>query len=1348
MNNRDLDAIVYHPRLDALFGMGVFSPTFYSLSPEGVYQWEVLLSGMPPYGIYGSQSYQAELAPAGDCVVLILAPNPAEFWNMPSQESWMYLIDPAARTCRLVYHSRHAPANQPSTVYLAQPGAGSSLTLGSTVQLLANASDTDGTVHSLEFFANSRSIGFGTRIPGTSSFSMPYTPAALGQYKIQALATDDDGMVACSLPIHFTVLPRLPVVTWLTPDSITYGDPLGSSQLNATADVPGDFRYLPSAGTILGAGTHTLSAIFTPSDPINVPVTATASLRVEKASLTVQADNKAKIQGQTNPPLTASYEGFVAGETAASLDTPVTLGTMATTDSPPGNYAITAAGAVDANYNITHHNGVMLVRPAGEPGSIDLTFDPSRGGERIGLEGDHGWIHQLAIQANGKIIAAGNFIGASGVPRRDLVRLNLDGSVDPTFRVSIGAGRRVGCLAIQPDGRILIGGDFTEINDQPRPCLARLEADGSLDATFTPLLPGPTHGLLRAIQLQPDGKILLGGNFTEVNGQPRHHVARLHSNGNLDLSFVPAPWTEPDQSRFGCLALQPDGKILVGHMSCDAEIALRRLNPDGSLDEGFRLGVAPGNWCLGVRQVEMTINHKLVICGEFGPWRYVARLHEDGSEDTSFVPPRFTAIVRQVMAQPDGKVLVLSDDVHDSNSVPNGLARLNPDGSIDAGFSAGESTGHPDRLVIAALRPDGRILVGKSFEYFNNPNPCAVAQIHPDGSADTSFRFRLHPGGAMVSAILSLPDGRAIIGGHFNRLNNAPRVGIAGLNPDGTLDQNFTPPDEQMAWVDALARQPDGRILVSGSFMNSTPPFANNMVRLKANGNLDTSFKLPNGFSGSAHAIALQPDGKILIGGSVGFVSGPWYLARLHPDGSPDTTFQQGIGIAGADPYVEDVLVQPDGKILVAGSFESYNGIPRVGLFRVHPDGSLDETFAVDPESLPWVGQLQFLWDGSIVALGDSLYRLHRDGAIDTRFTAPPSIYGFALEPNGKLLVYREFPSTGSGLPKRGLVRLGPDGAPDPDFSCLIDSTGWVSALALQEDGRVLIGGSFETVNGVNRESIGRLNNIVTPLPHPSDSSPVDWRLTSVEVETYASVWRAGTAWPLPPNPIPIGYVTRAAMLSQADTYRWDSHEPPPIWWIGVPPGAPHPSFDPASNFAKRTMKRYYVPGQPTEVSIKVNAAPGTIAWALEEKVPAGWQAIAISEGGRVDPVNRKINWGPFLQVKSAALTYQLLPPQNPAGASTLSGVGSVDGFDVGVNGRSELLPAPRLHWSSHPVSGAAVLQITGSAGGQFIMETSDDLVNWVALPEVKGTSNIMELSIPMDPSRTQQFFRVRMMDD
>ena len=209
-----------------------------------------------------------------------------------------------------------------------------------------------------------------------------------------------------------------------------------------------------------------------------------------------------------------------------------------------------------------------------------------------------------------------------------------------------------------------------------------------------------------------------------------------------------------------------------------------------------------------------------------------------------------------------------------------------------------------------------------------------------------------------------------------------------------------------------------------------------------------------------------------------------------------------------------------------AGSFESYNGIPRVGLFRLHPDGSLDETFEVDPEALPWVGQLQLLRDGSILALGSSLYRLFPDGSIDTSFTAPPVDLRLRPRTQWQDPRFQRIPDHPAAACRcADWSRLRPDGSPDPDFSCLIDSTGWVSALALQEDGRVLIGGSFEYVNGVNRDSIARLNNIVTPLPHPADSGPADWRLTSVELETYASAWRAGTAWPLPPNPIPIGYV-------------------------------------------------------------------------------------------------------------------------------------------------------------------------------------------------------------------------------
>ena len=155
-------------------------------------------------------------------------------------------------------------------------------------------------------------------------------------------------------------------ITWVEPAAITYGTALGGAQLNATANALGTFVYSPASGTVLNAGNdRILSVTFTPNDLTSYgPATATVLLDVLRAPLAVTAQNKTKVYGSANPALTAGYSGFVNGDTAASLDTPVSLSTSASASSGVGSYAINASGAADANYNITHINGTLTITRA------------------------------------------------------------------------------------------------------------------------------------------------------------------------------------------------------------------------------------------------------------------------------------------------------------------------------------------------------------------------------------------------------------------------------------------------------------------------------------------------------------------------------------------------------------------------------------------------------------------------------------------------------------------------------------------------------------------------------------------------------------------------------------------------------------------------------------------------------------------------------------------------------------------------------------------------------------------------------------------------------------------------
>ncbi len=184
--------------------------------------------------------------------------------------------------------------------------------------------------------------------------------------------------------ITHTVNKGTPTITWANPSSIVYGTALSATQLNATASVPGTFAYTPALGSVLNVGSsQTLQVAFTPTDTTNYNTASkSVTITVSKAALTVTADNQTNQYGTSLPTLTASYSGFVNGDTAASLDTAVTLTTTATSTSSLGTYPITASAAVDANYTVTFVAGTLTVVQRALVVSVDSgTPDPSAVGQ-------------------------------------------------------------------------------------------------------------------------------------------------------------------------------------------------------------------------------------------------------------------------------------------------------------------------------------------------------------------------------------------------------------------------------------------------------------------------------------------------------------------------------------------------------------------------------------------------------------------------------------------------------------------------------------------------------------------------------------------------------------------------------------------------------------------------------------------------------------------------------------------------------------------------------------------------------------------------------------------------------
>ena len=326
-------------------------------------------------------------------------------------------------------------------------------------------------------------------------------------------------------------------------------------------------------------------------------------------------------------------------------------------------------------------------------------------------------------------------------------------------------------------------------------------------------------------------------------------------------------------------------------------------------------------------------------------------VYAPGSKDTTFntgtgATSGSTALPQYVDAlqvQPDGKVLIGGAFLF-YNGVPrNRIARLNTDGSLDASFDPG-GTGADNHVYVVTLQPDGKILIGGVFDSYNGVSRTHIARLNSDGTLDQTF-FNSVPNDH-VRAIVVQPDGKILVGGDFNFYNGVARNRVVRLNSDGSVDFSFNPPFGSSSVCTTLALQPDGRVIVGGSFDTFGSATNTRIVRLDSSGALDPTFNSALGISLAVRRALLQPDGKILVVGEwVGNDTpfGNKGIARLETTGAIDATFNPGTGTAGNT--IEGVALQPDGKIVIVGWFPTFNGTTVNGVARLTSAGAVDSSF-------------------------------------------------------------------------------------------------------------------------------------------------------------------------------------------------------------------------------------------------------------------------------------------------------------------------------------------------------------------------------------------------------------------
>lgn len=265
-------------------------------------------------------------------------------------------------------------------------------------------------------------------------------------------------------------------------------------------------------------------------------------------------------------------------------------------------------------------------------GTLDSAFDPNVGGSYVAAS---------AMQPDGKVIIAGSFATVGGAAHGNIARLNADGSVDASFTASTDA--TVNCVAVQADGKIVIGGDFSTVNGAARQCLARLDVDGTLESTAT-FNPGTVAtGVVYCVAVQGDGKLVIGGGFASINGSASAGIARLNADGTLESTATFNPGTGANGEVYS-VAVQEDGKILLGGYFTMVNGAQRnylaRLLADGSLESTATFNPGSGANENALVSIAVQADGKILIGGSFtafngSPANRIARLNADGSLDSS-----------------------------------------------------------------------------------------------------------------------------------------------------------------------------------------------------------------------------------------------------------------------------------------------------------------------------------------------------------------------------------------------------------------------------------------------------------------------------------------------------------------------------------------------------------------------------------------------------------------------------------------------------------------------------------------------------------------------------------------
>lgn len=691
---------------------------------------------------------------------------------------------------------------------------------------------------------------------------------------------------------------------------------------------------------------------------------------------------------------------------------------------------------------------------------------------------------EFGLQSDGKVVIVGDkytyklYNNKQETIGKNIIRLNKDLSIDDSFKTGSGFDSTVNNIVIQPDGKIIVVGLFKSYNGTNVNKIVRLNQDGTIDNTFNFTDRGLnvfTITQIDLVRLQPNGKILIAGKFEgSVHGNfYGRNALRLNSDGSVDKTFQSSYPYEIFK-----IELQPDGKILRVYKNTynnENSYKIDRLNSDGTADQSFTVIEGFGRICssntvgyTGMNNCKLALQSdgKILFGACFTSFKSLdtrgfMRFNSDGTKDTSFeyVVPGFPmATVKDFILLPNNKILT------------HNLTLINSDGTIDNTASIKLDVNSVSNKIF--LYPNNELLVS-SLNTINFPGGLSTfnkfIKIDLTTSEVNTQQLNTFYAG---NDILEKPNGDIVVLGYSNNtFNTKYHDGIKLLNKKGNLIFNnnlksnlFSTTQNEQNYFKKGIVQPDGKIIV---FKIGTGNDSG-LIRYNDDFTIDNSFVKT--VVGDVRTLLLQPDGKILV-----ISNSQQKIIRLNPDGSKDNTFADTSGI---DNVCYTGALQPDGKIILGGNFSFYNQTKTNRLARFNVDGTFDTTFHADEALLAgFVYSLGVQSDGKIIVGGSFesnqegkqsvLKRLNTDGSIDNSFinyfasSLPMYTKGLVIQPDNKIILFTTLNRGVNEYAKNDFQRLESNGKIDNTFDSGEAFNANINAIKFQKDGSLLVTGNF-----------------------------------------------------------------------------------------------------------------------------------------------------------------------------------------------------------------------------------------------------------------------------------------------